>query len=237
MVSGKAWLGSMFGRFMFREARVAEVTDLSPRFRRLVLTGGALRDTSWTPGDKLQLFLPGTGMRTYTPMTWDAERGVTELLVYVHGESPGVSWGRKVVAGDSCQLFGPRRSIDAGAIEGDCVLFGDETSFAVAYALRRARRGPLACLFEVSRPGESAEVLRALGLEGAETVGRMADDAHVPVLFDHLRAMLRGRATAQLVMTGKAQSIQALRARLRAEGLSRSGKVKAYWSEGNTGLD
>ena len=43
--------------------------------------------------------------------------------------------------------------------------------------------------------------------------------------------------SAQLVMTGKAQSIQALKAQLKTGGVSASGKNKPYGSVGKTGLD
>jgi hypothetical protein len=39
------------------------------------------------------------------------------------------------------------------------------------------------------------------------------------------------------VMTGKAQSIQTLKKRLKAEGLGASSRTKAYWSVGKSGLD
>lgn len=239
MASAKALLGGILGSLVFRKATIAHARELSPHFRWLELEGDALRGVLAQPGDKLQMFLPGVGMRTYSPVAWDPARGTTKLLVYLHGTSPGAVWGRSARAGDGCQFFGPRGSIPLGAMPGPVVLFGDETSFAVAHALRVARGSAdeIDAVFEASEREESRAVLDALGLAGAALIERAPGDAHLDAAHEALRAALHKRPTARLVMTGKAQSIQALRARLRAEGLQREGKVKAYWSVGKAGLD
>jgi NADPH-dependent ferric siderophore reductase len=239
MASGKAIIGGMLGRFLFREARIAQLRDVSPHFRWMELTGDGLRDTAWDAGDKVQVFLPGLGMRTYTPMAWDAVRGATQFLVYLHGNSPGAEWGRNARVGDRCQFMGPRGSLPLASLKGPVVLFGDETSFAVAHTLRnlRAPIRDVEQVFEVSSRGESSGVLRELGLAESDVVERAHGDAHLPEVAARLQAALQRRPGAQLVMTGRAQAIQALRARLTAAGLHPAQKVKAYWSAGKRGLD
>src|SRR5690349_1851361 len=148
MASRKAILGALVGRLIFRTARIASLSEPAPRFRRLHLEGPDLRGVSWTPGDKLPLFLPEHGMRTYTPISWDPVRGSTELLVFLHGETPGALWGRGAQVDDEVQFFGPRRSIDATGLPEQVVLFGDETSLGVARALRtQLGANRLACVF------------------------------------------------------------------------------------------
>ena len=55
MTSGKAIIGGMLGRFLFRSARVEQVRDVSPHFRWMELVGEGLRDVAWSAGDKVQL--------------------------------------------------------------------------------------------------------------------------------------------------------------------------------------
>jgi hypothetical protein len=119
------------------------------------------------------------------------------------------------------------------------VLFGDETSFAVAHALRNLRAGTsdVEQVFEVSSRGESEAVLREFGLAESNVVEREPGDGHLPAVAERMRAALERRPGAQLVMTGRAQAIQALRGRLKAAGVGSVQKVKAYWSLGKTGLD
>ncbi|OJT26981.1 NADPH-dependent ferric siderophore reductase [Archangium sp. Cb G35] len=239
MASGKAILGSMLGRFLFRDARVARVRDVSPHFRWVELEGEALRGVSWSAGDKVQVFLPGMGMRTYTPLAWDAARGATQLLVYLHGNSPGAEWGRNMRVGDGCQFMGPRGSLALTSLQGPVVLFGDETSFAVAHTLRNLRAGAegVEQVFEVSSREESETVLREFHLPDGALVERAPGDGHLPAVAERLGDALKRRPGAHLVMTGRAQAIQALRARLRADGVGAPQKVKAYWSVGKRGLD
>jgi NADPH-dependent ferric siderophore reductase len=239
MTSGKAIIGGVLGRFLFRDARVEKVRDVSPHFRWLELAGDALRDVSWSPGDKVQVFLPRVGMRTYTPLAWDAARGATQFLVYLHGGGPGAEWGRAVRVGDRCQFMGPRGSLPLADFREPVVLFGDETSFAVAHTLcnLRAGTGGVEQVFEVSSREESGAVLREFGLDRSDVVERAPGDGHLPEVAQRLRAALVRRPGARLVMTGRAQAIQALRAGLKADGVQPAQKVKAYWSLGKAGLD
>jgi ferric-chelate reductase (NADPH) len=237
MASVKALIGSALGRFMFHDASVVGIRELSPRFRRVELEGAALRNLAWEAGDKVQVFLPETGMRTYTPLAWDARKGTTAFLIYLHGDAPGAAWGRMLREGTRVQFFGPRRSLPLQEPSTPIVFFGDETSFGVAHALKQAQaQKDLTCIFEVTRRAECAEPLREFGFEGSD-VERSAGDAHLAEIHERLKGVLQARKEARVVMTGKAQSIQALRAKLRAEGLTPPLQVKAYWSAGKTGLD
>jgi len=237
MASGKALLGKALGRFIFRHATMTSVHEVSKHFRRVELGGEGLRKSGWMPGDKVQVFLPESGMRTYTPLRWDDERGATELLLYVHGDGPGSQWSQKLAAGDRCQFFGPRRSLVVRNDES-VFLFGDETSFAVAHALKTSvRTGSLRGIFEVSQRSESDGVLRQMGLDERECIERAPGDAHLDLACESIRRELRIRPDTRVVLTGRAQSIQRIRAWLKDDGLRPPSTVKAYWSVGKKGLD
>ena len=236
MASAKALLGSVLGRFLFHDSQVTRVREVSRAFRQVDCEGPALRGQGWTPGDKVQVYLPGLGMRTYTPLSWDEQRGATSFLVYLHGDSPGAKWGRDVKVGDAVQFFGPRRSLVLSEGAAPVVLFGDETSFAVAHAFRTAAKRDVTPVFEVSNREDCQPALRELGFEGRD-VERQAGDAHLAQVHERLREALRAKPDATLVMTGRAQSIQALRSRLKGDGERATPKVKAYWAVGKAGLD
>lgn len=117
------------------------------------------------------------------------------------------------------------------------VLFGDETSFGLAVALRD---GPLADgaihVFEVSDVAAARPVLDVVGLGQATLIERITDDVH---LGDAEAELLRFAATdARFVLTGKASSIQRVsRALKAADVISSRVKAKAYWAPGKVGLD
>lgn len=218
---------------MLREVSVVSAREVTPRFRHIVLCGESLIGASCNPGDKVQVLIDGD-FRTYSPFGFDGAAGRFELLVYLHGDAPGAAWARAVRAGDPLHLFGPRGSI---AADGPVVIVGDETTIAVARALANDTRTPRAFL-EVGSEDEARVAAEAIGLAGATLVSRKANDAHHAALEVAVREALEADPASALVLTGKAQTIQALRASLRARPTEhRSQKTKAYWAPGKRGLD
>jgi ferric-chelate reductase (NADPH) len=219
-------------RLIFRELQIKERRVLSPHFLRMKLSGA--KGASFTPGDKLQLRVAATAMRTYTPFAFDASAGTFELLVYLHGEEPGTHWARNTAEGSRAFGLGPRGSLDLPGT-APIVLFGDETSFAVTRALRDAGAS-VEAVYEVRDRQESSAALADLGLARHTLVTVAPNDAHLGEVHAALAKL--ARADVRLALTGKAQSIQALRSRWKAQPLPfAKQKTKAYWSVGKRGLD
>ncbi|MFY0541979.1 hypothetical protein [Nannocystis pusilla] len=105
MASVKAMLGDAVAKLFFHEWTITAAHEVSPHFRRIELTGENLREAHGA-GDKVQVMIPGTGPRTYTPFAADRERGAVSLLVYLHGEEPGAQWGRAAAGASACACSG-----------------------------------------------------------------------------------------------------------------------------------
>lgn len=225
-------------KWLMRPANVTAVETLSPHFRLVDLEGDALRDIAWDAGQKVQVAM-GSGLtaRTYTPMSWDAGRGATRILTFSHGDGPGSRWASGLQVGDTCQFFGPRRSLDLASLETPVVLFGDETSFGLGAALRDSPLGGGGTyVFEVTDLAESRPVLEAIGLGDATLIERTAGEAHLARAETELARLAAGGA--HFILTGRASSIQHMSRVLKAAGVgSARVKVKAYWAPGKTGLD
>lgn len=228
----------MLLRWLMRPARVAAIETLSPRFRLIELKGEALKDVKWTAGQKIQIAMgAGLSARTYTPISWDTGNGRTRLVAFVHGDGPGSRWTSGLREGDTFQFFGPRRSLDLAGFEAPVVLFGDETSFGIAAALRNnLQAGGALHMFEATDAAESRQALEAIGLGQARLIARSDSDDHLATVeAEMLRLAANG---AQFVLTGKASSIQRVSRALKAAGVASSRiKTKAYWAPGKSGLD
>lgn len=232
-------------RLFMKEATVTEIGDLDEHFRLVTLKGESLRGVRWTPGQKLQVALGGWVYRTYTPLRWDADEGSTQLLVFLHGSeqqqpSPACAWGRALKPGDTCAVLGPRGSVELSALGRPALLFGDETSFALAHTLRFTAQGAstVHLLFEVTSKSAAERILGHLGLSHATLVERTANDAHLSDLEQLAAARIRTHAIESCALSGKAPSIARLNKRLRALGLSsRQLQTRAYWAPGKVGLD
>lgn len=227
-------------RLFTKTATVLESRALDERFRLVTLGGEALREAQWTPGQKVQVAVGGWAFRTFTPLSWDPVRGFTQLLLFLHGDAPASAWGRTLKVGDTCAMFGPRSSLDLDALDRPALLFGDETSFALAHALRFTRKGAqgVRMVLEVSSRKVAESVLAELGIAGADLIERSPNDAHLSDLEQLAVDRLQAGAIKSCALSGKASSIQRLNKRLRALGLS-NGQVwtRAYWAPGKVGLD
>ena len=231
MASAKALLGAVAGRFLFRHGEVRAVSKLSEHFVRIDVGGKELEGAPFVPGDKVQVFLPGVGLRTYTPVTW-APEGRTWFVGYAHGEGPGSKWVREVKQGDAIALFGPRRSVDVSELPGPLVVVGDETSVAVAVSLTRARaERHVTVLLEAAAPEEIRDVARQLELTNLTVTPK----GQLDPLAQALAAQLDLGAIP--VFTGRAATIQWLKQYFAKQGRTVGGKTKAYWAEGKRGLD
>jgi NADPH-dependent ferric siderophore reductase len=116
------------------------------------------------------------------------------------------------------------------------LLFGDETSFALAAALREHFGSHMTCTFEASDVEESRIVLGLVGLDGATLIERSANDAHLVTAAAEVARL--ATSTVCFILTGKASSIQQVSRALKASGVASSRvQAKAYWASGKAGLD
>jgi ferric-chelate reductase (NADPH) len=233
-------LEGALSKLFTKAARVAAITDVADGFRLITLVGEALAGVDWVPGQKVQVMLGGWVQRTYTPLSWNTQAGETQLLAYVHGDGPGAAWARGLEEGDTCALFGPRGSLDLNALGRPALLFGDETSFALAHALRFTPAGAQGAhlVLEVTSKAASAAALDAIRVEGAHLVERRPEDVHLGEVQEYTAHLLQTRSVEGGVLSGKSTSIQRMNKQLRQLGLPRARlQVKAYWAPGKTGLD
>lgn len=230
-------LGGWLGDRILREATVSEVEDLGASYRRISLVGPSLREATCEPGDKVQIFLPEVGARTYTPFAFDRELGRIDLLVYLHGTGPGAQWARSITPSAVVRLIGPRSSLPLPQMDEPVALFGDETSLAVARSLFdiRAAGGHAVVRIEVDSRAAAQLACEAIGLPAEILVERTPSASHLDRIARELADAVKEGGS--LALSGNAHSVQLLRRQLRGLGVERRQNVKAYWAEGKRGLD
>lgn len=231
-------LGRAFIRAFLKQAQVAAIESLSSKFRLITLRSPAFRFVDWMPGQKLQIAMGSAFVtRTYTPIDWDREMGQTRILGYVHGRGPGSDWLRNARVGDVCNVMGPRKSIDTSSIGDAPILFGDETSIGLAYALQQGdtNRNLTVFLESSDRAGVRA-VMATLGLDNVLLFAATEGTTQLDEIEAHLNGHARNHS--DYILTGHAQSIQRIRRKLKELALPPQRiEAKAYWAIGKTGLD
>lgn len=234
----RGWLGKTLSHLFMKSAVVIHCEQVSDRFRLITLESPQFRGIDWRAGQKIQIGMGAAfATRTYTPIEWDADAGRTRILGYAHEVGPGSAWIRSVQPGDSCEVFGPRASLDASRAPGVVALFGDETSIGLAHAVSTQQPGNAVQVFlEVNRGPDARGAIASLRLGNVECVERDSADAHLSGIERRMTALVAAGAT--VLLTGKASSIQRLHRALKGQGIPAARlTTKAYWAPGKVGLD
>ncbi|MFV9426273.1 siderophore-interacting protein [Microbacterium sp. S1037] len=122
---------------VFRSARLAARTFLTPSYVRLRFEGANLRGFD-SPGadDHIRVFFPSepagdvrsAPSREYTPVSWDAESGWLDIDVALHGDGVGSRWAERAPLGAPVGVGGPRGSMVLVGRPDAWLLAGDETA-------------------------------------------------------------------------------------------------------------
>ena len=157
---------------------------------------------------------------------------------YAHGDA-GFAGS---LPGASFHAVGPRGSLALAPLSGPAALFGDETrSPPRLHCATRAARVMDCRSCSSARCSRARAALADLGFSKQSVIEREPGRSHLPAIERELRAALAQHPNAHLVLTGHAQTIQAIRAVLRSGSaqppLYAGQKVKPYWADGKRGLD
>lgn len=228
-------LSRAVARMIARQATIVAIERLAGDLVAITLEASGFRGVAWTPGDKVQIAMGSVfETRTYTPIEWDAKRGRTRIIGYLHGAGPGCTWLRQAAEGDTCDVLGPRHSLDVRKPVGRIAFIGDETSLGLVYA--GARQQDCSYLLEADNADAIMQIAKGWSLGDGIVTAREPGDYHLGGWMVELSALADQGAT--FVLTGKAQTIQRLKAGLNEFGVPSSRiMTKAYWAPGKTGLD
>jgi NADPH-dependent ferric siderophore reductase len=213
----------------FLHGEVSEIDDVTPRMRRIRISGEPLRDLAYRPGQHVRVRVGELGikgfrdaLRTYS--VWDHDPdGRLDLCVLDHPASgPGARWAREVHIGQKVALTKPEGRLVLRQDAPYHLFVGDETA-AVAFGA----------------------MLRALPVS-AKVLGVLEGDNHLPLARD-LTWVGRGDLVQSLdlpaepgvaYIAGEARACQAVRRHFLERNWPRKAIiVKAFWAPGKRGLD
>jgi ferric-chelate reductase (NADPH) len=232
-------LSATVEKLLFHPMTILGAETIGERFRLLQIQGDAFKGVKWVPGQSVQIFLGNMTKRAYTPMNFDSHEGSADLLIYLHGNSPGSTWAASVQAGDPCQAMRPKDSLDFAKLDGQALFFGDETSVAALQTLYRHDDTAAArYVLEVNSPTQAELILQRLAIANVSLVQKRQDGSYLAEVVSKLTGYASVMQEPQWIFTGQARTIQSVRKSLKSAGVGmRTSKVKAYWSPGKTGMD
>ena len=245
----------------FRVLRVASVEDLTPTYRRIVLTGDDLEGfVSLGFDDHVKIFPPRLGeapimptlgpdgpvfpeprpvARDYTPRAYDpATRSLTLDFVTGHG-GPATEWAMEAEVGSVVGVGGPRGSFIVPTAFADHVLIGDETALpAITRRLEElpaeARATVVVTVKGASErlPLTSAATLSVTWVDRGDAM--RSDPTPLSEAVERALADV-DRRDAYVWIAAEAQVARALRAQVVGLGFDpKAMKAAGYWREGGT---
>lgn len=227
MSTVKKILVKILGPFILSKSKIVSNEQLSPHFHLLTIQGKSLKK-EWIPGQKIQVQLKDDQMRSYTPSSWDSKAGVMQTLVYMHGKGPGALWARNAKAQSKVIILGPKKSLNIAPKTKTIIFFGDETTFGLAHAIKKNFPAIKFHFFmEAQDTTESSAILKRFDLEEALCVSLDKLSLLIPEID---RVYNTDAAFTKIILSGKQQSIVALRAQLYSLNIPASAiSTKVYW--------
>ena len=243
-----------------RVLEVAAVTDLTPRMRRITLSGEQLAGFA-SPGhaDHIKVFFPEPGhppvlpilgaeglqfpsdqprpaMRDYTPRHFDADALTLDVDFVLHGDGPAASWAAQADVGQQLVIGGPRGSLIVPTDYDWHLLIGDETGLpAIARRLEELPEGATAVvLIEIAEAAER-QPLATKASATIQWVERSGDAKGDPApLLATLAGLALPEGEAHTFMAGESNVVKALKAHLvEARGFSPDAiRASGYWVYG-----
>lgn len=236
------WLGDTIEKVfsgMVVPVTVESVHQVVAGLKRISMTGDFSK-IKYAPGNVIEFRVTCNDYRHYTVSSFDKEKNICEMLVYLHGLGVGSEWAKNIKEGDVLRLLGPGGKICYKENYARHFVFGDETSLGLMQCLqgKALERGhKIYCVTELEEAFSNWPKLLDLP---AETVFKSADNPAQPAidrLSQQKESFWAEWKGAAFYLTGRARSIQAIRKVLTDKGIPMKNIfTEPYWADGKKGL-
>jgi NADPH-dependent ferric siderophore reductase len=213
------------------QAEVTELSSLSPRMRRIVLTAPEFARTAWPLGCDIAIVLAGPDgrevRRRYTVRAASGESLVVDAVL--HGHGPGSAWAAGLRPGDRVTFFGPRGEIELA--DADWLLaLADESGLPAIAALAEALgERPISVLAEIADQAEHYPLPANADVRWLPRAGQPAGTAEL--LAGALAELPHPAGRGYAYVLGESRVVTQLRDTLAGLGLDRSAVyAKGYWN-------
>jgi NADPH-dependent ferric siderophore reductase len=223
--------------------RVVGASDVTPRMRRVQVTGDGLDEFTPRPAQELVLHLRQSegepARRHYTIRRFDPIVKLIDIDFVLHGHAtPGVSWALAARPGDPLLVNGPRGRI-AIAPDADWHLFtGDETALPAIFALAESLPASAKAYIFLEIGGvddkQKLDAKAKVALEWLPRGGTQPGPS--PIVADAVAAFQLPAGKGHAYILGETSNVRAQRHALLARGMMREQiYAEGYWRPGRIG--
>lgn len=236
------WLGNTMEKVfsnMMPPVIVTEIEYIDLNLKRVRFEGD-LSNTKFIPGYVIEFRVNDNDMRHYTPSYYDKEKGICDVIFYLHNKGVGSKWAENLHVGNKTRLMGPSGRLKYSEQSQKHFFFGDETSLGLFKCIKEEvlkNNQEYFCLLELDKDNQHFKEL--LNFSGG-TLDKSLDN-HVQKLNDKIQNFSEDFwdiwREAKFYLSGNAKSIQVVRKALINKGAnSRQIVTEGYWAPGRKGL-
>ena len=218
--------------------RIAGVVDVSPRMRRITVTGEALASFVALPGQDVVVHVSdghGGGVsRRYTIRNLSTDGRRLDLDVVMHGHGPGAAWAASVATGDEVEVFGPRGKVRLADARWQ-LFVGDESAIpAIAEMVSALPIGTTAVAVIEVTDADDEQPINSAGPVDVRWVHRFETPAGESELLDRAVASIEiPDVDRHAYLFGESRTVRRLRDDLGGRGLQpHEISAKGYWNVG-----
>ena len=238
MPNAPKWVLDVIDKIIMPKLPVMEVTNielLSASVKKIRFCGD-FQNFSFHPGSYMDIRVSDTEVRRYTAAAGDAQSGVMDFVVHLHGPHSGNLFmdGLKIGQKINSSMLKAHKCYDASA--GKFVVFGDETSLALAsslFSVFEAQNKQFEFYLELDE--QNRNVPELLGLKNCSVFPKNGSFKNEDWIRSLPIMQTQHWNGANFILTGNAKSVQIFRKVLKSQT---SAKIisHGYWLEGKKGL-
>jgi NADPH-dependent ferric siderophore reductase len=224
---------NLMDHFLVR-ATVTAVEAVTPRMRRIRVTGDSLRGLDWSAGQHVRVRVEGITLRTYS--IWEVDGEHLDLCVFDQpAAGPGARWSHRVQVGQPVTFTRPQGRLVVRDDVPSHVFVGDETACAAFGAMLRALPATATVHGIIEIDGQDDR----MPLPRADDIQWVKRDGSYETVLAALRDLDLPAEPGVAYVAGEARACQAVRRHFLAERGWPRGTivVKAFWAPGKRGLD
>ena len=238
MPSAPKWLFDVVERLLLPNVPLMKVSTseyLSPSVKKIQFKG-TFDSLTFQVGSYLDFRVSDTEARRYTVSYIDPQKETLEFIVHLHGEGQGRQFMEDLKVGDKIVVSAPRFHKCYEKSFKNYLIFGDETSLALACALLPMlinHKHHFHFYFELAQ--ENQDIPKLLGIPNATVFakdGSFLNENWISKLPIFQKAAINDTT---FVLTGNAKSVQAFKKTVKS-GSKAKIFSHGYWLEGKKGL-
>lgn len=223
----------------YHSVKVTHLHCYNPKLKLVQFVGDI--PENFLTGQVVEFRVSETEYRHYTPYLYNVQKGICEIIFYLHQKGPGSIWANDLKVGDDVKLIGPGGKMNYQFTATHHFVFGDETSLGFMLAMEQEalkQKHTFAGIVELTPEHiDWMQYWEKSKIKAVESSWQQPAQNCIDRLSKADNSFWSVADETFFYLTGRTKSIQKLKKFLIAKGISNKQiRTYPYWTEGKKGL-